>query len=207
MNRSYNTVIVDDHPLFAEGIKRILSDDGSFNLTHICSSAEEFLHLLNNKIPHLVLMDIQMPGMSGIELCKLVKQQYPAIKVVMISMFESSSVVADAKNSSANGYFSKATDALVLKSGLNTIMKGEDVFLSKQTNIIIEENKPPLVSMLSKRELDIIGFVKQGHTSKSIAEVLSISQFTVDTHRKNILKKLQLPSVKALIAFAHENGI
>ena len=207
MKKIYNTIIVDDHSLFAEGLKRILEDDLNFRLTAIYNMAEDALHAFNNSSPELVLLDIQLPGMGGLDFCKYIKERYPQIKVVMISMFESASIIADAKASDANGYIPKTTDAQLLKTTLYDIINGENVFLSKPSLKLPTTNQPLYVSLLSKRELDIITYIKQGHTSKEIAEQLFISQFTVDTHRKNILKKLQLPSVKALIAFAHENHI
>jgi DNA-binding NarL/FixJ family response regulator len=207
MIKPCNTVIVDDHSLFAEGLKRILEDDLNFKLTAIYTTAEDALHTFNNSPPELVLLDIQLPGMGGLDFCKHIKERYPKIKVVMISMFESTSIIADAKASNANGYIPKTTDAQLLKTSLYSIVNDEDVFLSKSSFTISSANQPYYISLLSKRELDIITYIKQGHTSKEIAEQLFISQFTVDTHRKNILKKLQLPSVKALIAFAHENRI
>ncbi|AXP82238.1 Transcriptional regulatory protein DegU [Mariniflexile rhizosphaerae] len=207
MTKPCNTVIVDDHSLFAEGLKRILEDDLNFRLTAIYNIAEDALHAFNNSPPELVLLDIQLPGMGGLEFCRQMKERYPEMKVVMISMFESTSIISDAKASHANGYIPKTTDAQLFKTTLYDIIKGNNVFLSKSSFKAPTTNQPQYISLLSKRELDIITYIKQGHTSKEIAEQLFISQFTVDTHRKNILKKLQLPSVKALIAFAHENHI
>src|SRR5690606_13120110 len=190
MKNNYDTVIIDDHTLFAEGLKRILEDDESFKLIAIYHTCEDALHAFNNSPPELVLLDVQLPGLGGLDFCKHIKERYPETKVVMISMFESTSIIADAKASNANGYILKATDAQLLKYHLHTILNGENVFSSKSLFKKPTTNQPQFINLLSKRELDIITYIKQGHTSKEIAEQLYISQFTVDTHRKNILKKL-----------------
>ncbi len=179
MKKPCSTVIVDDHSLFAEGLKRILEDDLNFRLTAIYNMAEDALHAFNNSPPELVLLDIQLPGMSGLEFCKQMKERYPEMKVVMISMFESTSIIADAKASNANGYIPKTTDAQLLKTALYDIIKGKNVFLSKPSLKAPTTNQPQYVSLLSKRELDIITYIKQGHTSKEIAEQLFSSQFTL----------------------------
>lgn len=208
MNNTYNLIIVDDHMLFADGLYRILDDEPHINVIGVCNNGQDLKHLLNNKTPEAILLDIQMPGINGIELCKELKKMRPSIKIILISMFESQNVINEGKAAGANGYIPKATDAKLLKETIKSILEGDDIYLkANKTDDKLEYGQADSVSYLSKREREIIEYIKKGHTSKQTAEILNISHYTVETHRKNILKKLELNSIKELIAFAYENNL
>ncbi|QEE50727.1 response regulator transcription factor [Flavobacterium alkalisoli] len=205
METTYNIVIVDDHRLFAEGLERILMDEPDFSLQGIYSNGNELLHHLNSKKPNLVMLDIQMAGIDGLELCKKIKSNYTDIKVILISMFESNTIINEAKNNGADGYIPKTTDASMMKKTIHDILEGSPVYLRPIAEECKEENSSlPNFHLISKRERDIIKLIKKGYTSKDMADELNISQYTVETHRKNILKKLNLKSVKDLIGLAYE---
>lgn len=208
MNNQPNTVIiVDDHRLFAEGLFRILDEENDFTILSIQSNGQELMHQLNSRKPDLILLDIQMAGENGMVICEKVKAILPKIKVVLLSMFEEGDVIQQCRLAGADGYMPKTTDAEILKSNLRQIMEGSQVFLESESTVLTSDYSSSNPYVLSPRELEIIRLIKTGKTTKAIAESLSISTFTVATHRKNILKKLQLHSVKELISFAYENGI
>lgn len=200
MLKRQNTIIVDDHKLFAEGLGRILEDIPCISLQNIVSSEKELPSNLSDI--QLLLLDIQLKEENGLDICKKIKTAFPNIKIIIISMFDPKGLVHEIKKSDANGFIPKSTDANEVKEVIVSVLEGEDVFLEMD----LESYSPqPLFKLISNREKEIISLIKEGKTAKQIADVLNISQFTVDTHRKNILKKLELNSIKDLIAFSFHN--
>ncbi|MFA7444657.1 MAG: response regulator transcription factor [Flavobacteriaceae bacterium] len=203
-NNIIHTIIVDDHLLFAEGLARILGDMQHLKLLKIVHSYSEVMQLLTQNKVDLILLDIKLKDENGIDICTLIKTLYPDTKVILISMFDPNSLATEIKKCNANGYIPKSTDAKEVKETINAVLDGEDVFLELSSNCA----KETLVEkLITSREKEIIALIKQGKSAKDIAEILSISVFTVDTHRKNILKKLNLSSVKDLIAFSFSNEL
>jgi DNA-binding NarL/FixJ family response regulator len=202
--KNYNTVIVDDHLLFAEGLARILADMKHLTLLEIVHSYSELLHILTQKKVDLILLDIKLKEENGLDICNLIKSLYPDIKVILISMFDPNTLSLEIKKCHANGYIPKSTDANEVKETIDAVLDGEDVFLELHSNSVKEVM---LEKLITSREKEIIALIKQGNTAKQIASILSISIFTVDTHRKNILKKLELSSIKDLIAFSFSNEL
>lgn len=202
--KNYNTVIVDDHLLFAEGLARILADMKHLTLLEIVHSYSELLHILTQKKVDLILLDIKLKEENGLDICNLIKYLYPDIKVILISMFDPNTLSLEIKKCHANGYIPKSTDANEVKETIDAVLDGEDVFLELHSNSVKEVM---LEKLITSREKEIIALIKQGNTAKQIASILSISIFTVDTHRKNILKKLELSSIKDLIAFSFSNEL
>lgn len=202
--KNYNTVIVDDHLLFAEGLARILADMKHLTLLEIVHSYSELLHILTQKKVDLILLDIKLKEENGLDICNLIKSLYPDIKVILISMFDPNTLSLEIKKCHANGYIPKSTDANEVKETIDAVLDGEDVFLELHSNSVKEVMLEKLITL---REKEIIALIKQGNTAKQIASILSISVFTVDTHRKNILKKLELNSIKDLIAFSFSNEL
>jgi DNA-binding NarL/FixJ family response regulator len=202
--KNYNTVIVDDHLLFAEGLARILADMKHLTLLEIVHSYSELLHILTQKKVDLILLDIKLKEENGLDICNLIKSLYPDIKVILISMFDPNTLSLEIKKCHANGYIPKSTDANEVKETIDAVLDGEEVFLELHSNSVKEVM---LEKLITSREKEIIALIKQGNTAKQIASILSISIFTVDTHRKNILKKLELSSIKDLIAFSFSNEL
>lgn len=198
------TIIVDDHLLFAEGLARILGDMQHLKLLKIVHSYNQVMQLLTQNKVDLILLDIKLKNENGIDICTLIKSLYPETKVILISMFDPNSLSLEIKKCNADGYIPKSTDAREVKEAINAVLEGENVFLELSSNSVEETL---IEKLITSREKEIIALIKQGKTAKEIAEILSISIFTVDTHRKNILKKLNLNSVKDLIAFSFHNEL
>lgn len=197
-----NTLIVEDHLLFAEGLARILLDMPEINLLKIVNSYNEVRQLLAKHPVDLMLLDIKLKNESGIDICSLVKELNPQTKIILVSMFDPNTLALDIKKCNANGYIPKSTDAQEVKETINTVLQGENVFLELGAN---SDGETPVDKLITTREKEIIVLINQGKTAKEISEILHISIYTVDTHRKNILKKLNLNSIKNLIAYSMSN--
>lgn len=208
MQEKFKIIIVDDHQLFADGLVRILDDEDDLDVVGVCNNGTELHHMLNNHKPDLLMLDIQMAGTNGLEICSKLKKTIPHVKIILISMFESTNIINEGKKSGANGYIPKTTDASLVKKSIREVINGKEVFIKPdKIEVKIDPEGTSNTFLLSKREKEIIQYVKKGFTSKMTAGVLNISKYTVETHRKNILKKLQLNSLKELISYAYENNL
>ncbi len=201
--------IVDDHQLFLDGIMRILEDEADFCIAGVFNNGHDVLHALNRTVPDLLIVDVQMSGMDGIALCEAVKKRHPEMKVLFVSMFEQSNVIQNCRTAGAEGFLPKTSDASIVKEAIRKIIEGDTVYVKNREPIQKVESDilPTGTFLLSNREKEIISLIKAGNTSKNIADLLSISEYTVQTHRRNIFKKLKVVSMSELIAFAYDNGL
>lgn len=198
-------VIVDDHVLFADGLKRILEDIKTFKVIKTCCDWTELKSYLNEEVPDIIMLDIQLKEKSGLEICQDIKTFFPSIKIILISMLDNYLTIDSGKKMGANGFIPKTTDSNLVKNTVKNVLDGIDSFVYQENESNVTEKKSDF--LITKREIEIIKLIKIGCNTSIIAEKLSISKYTVDTHRKNILKKLQLNSSNELIGFAYENYI
>lgn len=210
--KKFKILIADDHKLFSEGLASMVKQLEYIELTGFASNGQEALDLLILHAVDLVITDLHMPGMDGLELIRNVKHQYPNIKILVISMHDEPSVIEEVFDANAEGYilkdatreeFLKAIDR-ILDDGTyysNTVLEN----LLRRTR---EKKKPSEKKIhLSEREIEILSLIMQEYSSEEIAKKLFLSKRTVDTHRKNILQKTQCRTLVGLIKFAYENGI
>lgn len=195
--------IVDDHRLFADGLARILQEDGAFQLLKVYNAGQDLIAELPESKSDLYIIDIQLGEVSGLDICLQIKSKYQNSKVILISMIQAPHIIKQGKKNGANGFIPKTTDAFLLKEMVNRICSGESVFVERD-ELTDDPNK---IGLLTEREMEIIHLVKSGLTTKIIAEQLFLSEFTVETHRKNILKKLKLSTANELIAYAYANHL
>jgi len=201
-------VIVDDHPMITEGLDSILSRDPLLVVSARLNSAKALLHYLNNNFPDLILLDINMPDMDGIEVARIVRVRYPSVKIVCISAHNHSTLYKTIQDIPVNGFIPKLSDTKVLTETLHKILQGQNIFLNEE-----KENSAPMQSIdpvasqykLTKREIEIMHLVSLNKSSKEIAELLFLSPYTVETHRKNICQKLGINTSRALLKFAMEH--
>ncbi|UII33176.1 response regulator transcription factor [Fulvivirga ulvae] len=199
MKKTFKFLIIDDHQLFADGLARILEEEDNFTLTGIFNALDSSASIDAD----LVLLDIQLGVQSGLDLCTWLRERYTNMIIILISMIQAPHLIREGQKRGANGFISKTTDAELLKETVVKICRGENIFLG------LPEKGSSLheVNLLSEREMQIIHLIKQGLTSKMIAEKLFLSEFTVETHRKNILRKLKLNTANELIAYAYANHL
>lgn len=195
--------IVDDHRLFADGLARILQETQSFELIKLYNSGSEFLDELDHLDIDLFIIDIQLGELSGLDLCTKIKASQTESKVILISMIEAPHLIKLGQKNGADGFIPKTTDAHDLKEMVYKICQGEKIFVNKA----VSSEGTDKINLLTEREMEIIHMVKSGKSTRTISEELFLSEFTVETHRKNILKKLQLSSANELIAYAYANHL
>lgn len=207
-----NILIVDDHQLVIDGLKSMLANEKSYIIKGEALNGQQALEMIVSK-PNdyqLIVTDITMPLMSGIELCKIVKEQFPHIKVLILSMHNSITIVKDALNAEADGYMLKNTGQDEFIKAIERIL-GDGTYFSQDIlpiilNLFQKEKKETLKNSLTQREKEVLELIVQEYTSKEIAEMLFISKQTVDTHRINIMQKTDCKTLVGLIKYAIQSG-
>lgn len=193
--------IVDDHYMVIEGIHSILLNEDGMEWMGYASNADSCLAFLKNQQPDVILMDISMPGMSGIELCKLVREIYPAIYIIGLSTFNQLSFIQKMIDVGASGYLLKNATRQELVFAIQTVSKGKTYF-SDDVATTLRYNENGQVPVITRREKEVLEFIASGLTNNEIAEKLFISVSTVDSHRKNILAKFEAKNIASLVRTA-----
>lgn len=212
--QNITVILADDHEIVRVGLKRFLSIDTNIQIIAEATNGEDAVTLTVLYRPNIVLLDINMPRMDGIRAASEIKKQAPDVKIVMLSAHEDSYHLEKALGAGANGYLSKEIEAKELLPALQAVMRGERVFsrsilqLIQRNSASIDDNSGAAVA-LTKREQEILGMVVKGLTSSEIADKLSISPRTVETHRFNLITKFGVKNTAGLVRFAvlNENGV
>jgi DNA-binding NarL/FixJ family response regulator len=210
-NEKIRIMLADDHPLFIEGLSMMLRREPDFELCGIANNGREVLEMLPTTKPDLILLDINMPKMNGLETIKYIRQSYPNVKIVMLSGYFDEAIIKEAKIKGANGYLLKSSQRDELIHTIKMVYSGALFATPQQEEPVSGEflaNDKFLAQFnLTKRERELIQLIKNGMTNQEIAQNLHLSVYTVETHRKNIMQKLKLNSPGALMKFIIENQI
>jgi len=205
--------IADDHQIIREGMSALISCIPEFEVSGTAADGDELMADIEKNTPDVVLMDIQMPGKSGIELSKILNGKYPQIRIIIFSGNITGDDILPCINSGVKGIISKNSGIDEIKSAVFSVMNGSEYFGESITNLIlkcyIEKNKTeknfPKQKMLSDREIEIIKLFAEGLLYKEIAEKLNISVRTVEAHKNNIMKKMEFKTLIDLVKYAIKN--
>ncbi|MCO6146593.1 response regulator transcription factor [Flavobacterium sp. NRK1] len=197
-----NVVIAEDHQSLIDGIKIFLEYEDDIKVVGEANDGERLLEIVRLRQPDVVLTDIRMPKMDGITATRYLKKEFPDCKVIAFSMFEQDEAINQMQEAGAEGYIMKNSSLKVVLAAIRTVMSGETYFDAtiKNSNLKKTDDDVPL----SKREMEIVKLIGEGKTSQEIADILFIGKTTVDTHRKNILKKLSLQGKSELLRYSME---
>lgn len=202
-------MLVDDHPLVRNGIASLLNAAGHEVVAEV-GSGQEAIEALIDATPDLVLMDIRMPGMSGLEVTRVIKARHPDTKVVMLTVSDDEQDLFEAVKSGAHVYLLKDLEAADFFDALDVIQRGEAVLPTRLAGKLLDEFRSQSVHVgeapedhpLSSREQEILALVAQGLTNREVAEKSFVSENTVKFHMKNILDKLHLQNRSQVVAWA-----
>jgi two-component system, NarL family, nitrate/nitrite response regulator NarL len=207
---SWRIIIVDDHQLVLDGLTRIVKTAANFELLATAGNGKELLQLLPGlqQKPHVILMDIDMPFINGIETAKLVKKDFPAIKILMLTMHEENVYYNKVVAAQADGLMMKSAGQAELLAALQKVCNGGTFFSEK-----IKNTKPGGLPInqdevsLTEREIAVLKKIALGMSNTEIADAFGISVRTVDTHRTNLKKKLAVNGIAGLVRYAYEKGL
>jgi two-component system nitrate/nitrite response regulator NarL len=197
--------LVDDHKIFVQGIANLLANEKNIEVIGTSYDGKSVLASFKDKMPDVLLTDISMSGMSGIELAKTVKELYPEVKVIGLSMSDKQEIIKELIDSGADGYLLKDLEKNELMRAITEVYEGKTFYSGTVAELMTKgmENK----DFLTKREREIISLIAKEKSNVQIAEMLFISEHTVESHRKNIFRKTKSKSLVGLINYAHDNKL
>lgn len=207
-------MIADDHRVFREGIVSILENTGEIRVIAQAQDGKEVMEKLRKARPELILMDISMGEAGGIETTRLVREQYPEIKVLVLSMHSESSYIVRMLEAGASGYLLKDAGSAELINAIKAVAEGHTYFSSQVSATLVDQlvkgKKPPERKAgvpLTRREIEVLRLIAEEYSNPEIADKLFISIRTVDTHRRNLLEKLGVKNTAGLVKYAIKHGL
>lgn len=210
MEAQIRIFIADDHQLLLDGMAKIIEDIPDMQLVGTALSGEDTLAYLKDHPVDVVLLDINLPGLNGVEICKRISKYHPEVKVLTLSMYKRPSYIQRMLQFGAMGYLLKDDRAEEIENGIRKVMQGEHYFSSQikldLLSILQQKNKAKSQE-ITDRELEVLECIAHGLTNQEISEKLFLSQHTIESHRKNILAKLEAKNTADLIRIAIEKGL
>ncbi|MBL7742570.1 MAG: response regulator transcription factor [Chitinophagaceae bacterium] len=205
-------LITDDHTLVRESLALQFNSDPLFRVVGLCGSGEEAIELAKNLRPHVVLMDINLTGMNGFEATSQIRKFSPGSKILGLSLHTQPAYAKKMMQSGAMGYVTKNSSQEEMVKAIVEVHNNRKYICEEIRNIISDQalngdEQPGGLHLLSRREMDIIGYLKKGYSSREIAENINISVKTVEVHRYNILKKLNMRNVAALVNYINHSQL
>lgn len=207
-----NLLIADDHTMFLQGIISLLEQEININIIGKAANGNEALEIIKKGIVDFIILDVSMPEMDGIELSKILKKQYPTVKILIVSTHSNVMIVSRLIRIGVHGYLLKNAEKEELLKAINKISSGENYFAQEleerhQSNTLKIEKQVSNLAELSSREKEILILIVQEYNTAEIAEKTFISFNTVNTHRRNLLSKLNAKNTAGLVKYAVENGL
>ena len=206
--------IVDDHKMFRDGLKAMMLNAGEYTFLWEASNSQEALNEIEKEIPDVLLMDISIGFESGITLTKVLLEKYPDLRVVALSMHHEDHYIIDILEVGAKGYLLKDAGSDEMNRAVKAVAEGETYYSNHVSNVLIKHitkgTRPKDKSIkapLTKREIEVLTMIAQEHSNPEIAQKLFISIRTVDTHRRNLLDKLQVKNTAGLVKYAIKEGL
>lgn len=209
-----NVLLVDDHVVVRQGLKALFADEPDIAVVGEASNGREAMERLTELEPDVVLMDISMPGLNGIEATRQIRQRYPTVKVVVLSMHANEEYVFQVLQAGASGYVLKQSDSLEVLTAIRAAVAGGSFLSPPISRTVIDDyvhraearGQGGDLDLLTSREREVLQLLAEGRTNREIAEELSISIKTVETHRSNMMNKLGVSSKTELIRYALRKG-
>lgn len=199
-------LIVDDHPMVTEGIQAILETYDDIQVVGTLNNGQDAVDRINELAPDVVLLDLNMPGLSGLAATEMILEERPETRILILSMHDSPEYISTALSHGARGYVLKDVPTEEIRTAIDKVMAGQEYLCTGAKGSLkprISDGREPLTS----REQTILLELAQGRSNKDVAESLNISVRTVETHRQNIKRKLGISSTAGLTRYALEHGV
>ena len=203
-------IIADDHTLFVHGLQLLLKDEQWIKIIDVANDGKELLDILSHTKTDIVLLDINMPKLSGLDAAMHIKRTYPGLKLIIVSTYNEEHLIEKARRIGVNGYLLRNCSREELLETIRLVMNNHTSFPYRTpvtANVFDEDDSFLRQFNLTKREMEIIQLLKNNLTNQQIAVKLFLSVYTVETHRKNIMQKLHLNSPSSLMKFIFDHGL
>jgi len=198
-------VIIEDHPVVVEGLQIMFNSSGKFFVEGVAGTGKDCLKLLQWLTPDVLLLDINLPDISGIDLCKQILIKHPSQKVLALTTYNERVFIQQMLDNGAYGYVLKNASSEEIMEGVYEVSKGNKYLCAEAENLLKKTQENEL--MITRRESDVLKLLAEGFTNLEIADRLFISPLTVDSHRKNLIVKLQARNTASLIKIASDKGL
>lgn len=204
-------IVVDDHPMLRGGIVSLFDKTGDIEVICEAENGEGALNCMERNVPDVVLMDINMDGKLDVSTTETIKERWPAVKVLAFSMHEEVQVIRRMLKAGASGYLLKNASHNEVKKAIETVVAGDSYFCQEVLDIMTQSlttdgDNETQDYVLSNREKEVLHYVAKEYTNQEIADTIDISLRTVETHKRNLIKKLRVKNVVGLVRFALEQG-
>jgi DNA-binding NarL/FixJ family response regulator len=195
-----NVILAEDHPLVLAGMQSMLAEEGDIICQHACTTGADLMHVLKIRQPDLILMDVNLPDTTGIDLCREVKRNYPGVLVLALSVNNQPAIIRKMIDSGASGYVLKDADRHEIVKAIRAVIKGKEFF---SQSVVQAMRKPSATDVppLTRREKEILEWISNGYTSQQIADELSVDVTTIVSHKKNMLAKYNVKNTAELVKF------
>jgi DNA-binding NarL/FixJ family response regulator len=198
------TIVTDDHPIVLEGLKNLLSNRDDLELSGFYENGKDLLQALGKVKPDVLLLDINLPDISGLELCKQIRARDKDIKIIALSVHDEHPVINSMLQSGVNGYVLKNSVGTEIIQAIHTVMEGKRYLCGKTQEILNKsgDGQPKQVPRITRREKEILQLIAKGYTTPKVAAELFISTHTVESHRKNLMEKFEVNNMTTVIKLA-----
>ena len=203
-------IIADDHPLLVDGVRRVLEEMEGIEVLEPARNGRHLIALLRESAADMVLLDLHMPQLDGIETLKVLRKEFPRVKVLVFTNYSQPKLIREIRMLGAKGYLLKNSTSITLKEAVQTIASGGTWLHEQEPEMPVSDyftDDFMKKYQVTQREVEIIRKIAKGFTSKEIGEQLFISEFTINAHRRNICRKLEIYTPVGLVNFAKEHGL
>ena len=203
-------LIADDHAILRDGIVSLLQSEEAFTVAGTAGNGYEVMELISQHAYDVCLLDINMPGLNGMETAKLIREKKPGIKIIMLTTYNDREIISEMVHTGVSGYLLKNSDKKELVEAVHKVMSGRHYFSEEVENIILQgltAQRSGETVTLTERELEVIQLLAREYTNDKIAQELHISYRTVETHRKNIMQKTKAHNLAGLLKYAYSKGL
>lgn len=212
-------ILADDHSLVRAGIKSLITNFSMIEVIGEAENGREAIKLIEEMVPDLVLLDIAMPELNGLEVVSRIAKELPEVKIIILSMHANEEYVVQALRAGANGYLLKDSAPTELEFAINAVIRGEsylspaiskhvvDTYLRRITDVPKEGEEPDIFKQLTSRQREILQLIAEGNSTKDIANKLNVSIKTVETHRMQLMDRLGIHDIAGLVRYAIRMGI
>ncbi len=215
MSKKYRILLVDDHALFRDGMRALLSQESDIEVVGEAGDGQSALRLVNTLQPDLVLLDLTMPGISGVETIRNIRRSHPQTRIIVITVHKSDEYIHESLRAGANGYLLKESTHAELRIAISNVLQGKMYLCPDVSEKVIngylglDGGYGPSHSrdILTTREREVLKLIAESNSNRQISEYLGISIKTVEKHRANLMKKLGMRNAAALTTYAIEKGL
>jgi DNA-binding NarL/FixJ family response regulator len=207
MNTNIKVFLVDDHEIFRNGLRQLVNGESDMEVVGEAGDGETALQALSSVFPDVIIMDIRMPGINGVETSQAILEQQPQSKIIFFSLYDNPDYIVSALEMGASGYVLKDTSNKIFLNAIRTVFNGKFYFIGDVTDVLVKKYIEITEISLSNRERQILKMINNNLSTKEVAESLNISTRTIEAHRLNILRKFKANNMDEVLTYCKDTDM